>query len=226
MAEYGFIANPDISIQQNVMQRLSTMSPQAYLNRVANLACHNLCKSTYISPAVIKLLGLGLKFCLVDSPPPPTLTDSFKRFRRDIRIRYHALFRSDNESGCDHYNPKLYVKLKNWNPDKADPAIEAAIANFGKSIQQEVVANRTRFRPNLLRNELHLLQQVRQNLDLVILNTDKNLGPAIWEREEYIKQTLKEHLLDNSKYKQLSKTEALTKHKKLKDKIAHLYRSF
>ena len=47
------------------------------------------------------------------------------------------------------------------------------------------------------------------NRDFVILNADKNLGPVIIEREEYIKNVLNEHLLDEDTYEQIEEINAL-----------------
>ena len=102
--------------------------------------------------------------------------------------------------------------------------LEKAIANFGRSLQQEVNKYYVRFRPNLLRSELQLLATIRNNQDLVVLQTDKNLGPAIWERTEYVKQTLREHLLNKSTYKQLSEDEAATRQAATKEEIFELLR--
>ena len=43
----------------------------------------------------------------------------------------------------------------------------------------------------------------------MILNADKNLGPVIIEREEYIKNVLEEHLLDEDTYEQIQEVDAL-----------------
>ena len=43
---------------------------------------------------------------------------------------------------------------------------------------------------------------------LVILSTDKNLGPAVMERHSYIKKMLKEHMMDSKNYRQLDSEEA------------------
>ena len=189
------------------------MPPQAYFNRVSNLTCHNLCQSTYIPPAVTNLLGLGLKFCIADRPPPNKLSNSFSRLRDDVRTRYHISSSggSDDNSDNPSYDPKLYVKNLEWCPDPASRDIEAAMDMFETSINKEIASHAPGFQPNLLKYELRLLQSIRNNQDLVILQTDKNLGPAVWERSEYIKQTLNEHLLDPTTYQQLTHGAAMTR---------------
>jgi hypothetical protein len=51
---------------------------------------------------------------------------------------------------------------------------------------------------------------MKKSTDFVVMPTDKNLGPAIMNWNEYITQNLTEHLLTNN-YQQLSTTEAKTK---------------
>ena len=53
------------------------------------------------------------------------------------------------------------------------------------------------------------LNLLRSNEDFIILNSDKNLGPAIMERETYIKSVLEEHLLDENTYENLMEQKAL-----------------
>ena len=51
-----------------------------------------------------------------------------------------------------------------------------------------------------------MIKTIKKNKHLIILITDKNLGPAIMERDEYITHILREHL-HNPTYTQLSKQE-------------------
>jgi hypothetical protein len=62
---------------------------------------------------------------------------------------------------------------------------------------------------NLTPIQSKALHSLKQNKQLVIKPTDKNLGPAIMDLDAYILQTLQEHLLTED-YIQLSKKEALT----------------
>ena len=48
---------------------------------------------------------------------------------------------------------------------------------------------------NLTKQEQHGIQELKKRDDLVIFPTDKNLGPYVISREDYIKQFLNEHLL-------------------------------
>jgi hypothetical protein len=49
----------------------------------------------------------------------------------------------------------------------------------------------------------NLLHNLRHHNDFIILPSDKNLGPCILEREEYIRRVL-DNLADDTTYRQLS----------------------
>ena len=64
---------------------------------------------------------------------------------------------------------------------------------------------------NLSREQQHKLMKLLQSDDrFIVCQTDKNLGPAILERDAYIKLTLKDHLSGRSTYQLLSKEESAT----------------
>ncbi|KOR28926.1 hypothetical protein TI04_09870, partial [Achromatium sp. WMS2] len=62
--------------------------------------------------------------------------------------------------------------------------------------------------------ETATLSQLQKNTNIIVLPSDKNLGPCIMEREKYFHMILNDHLLNNSCYKKLTNTEAhtLTQH--------------
>jgi hypothetical protein len=47
---------------------------------------------------------------------------------------------------------------------------------------------------NLAAHQLRALKALRNKTDFIILQCDKNMGPAIIEREEYIALAIKDHL--------------------------------
>ena len=53
----------------------------------------------------------------------------------------------------------------------------------------------------------HAFQNLIRNKSIVIVKTDKNLGPAIMDTDTYIRKALDEHLLTNA-YRRLSPEEA------------------
>ena len=57
-------------------------------------------------------------------------------------------------------------------------------------------------------NLLHALCFLRHTSDFVVLKTDKNLGPAILERDIYIQKALAEHLSETTTYRRLTELES------------------
>lgn len=51
--------------------------------------------------------------------------------------------------------------------------------------------------PHLNKPQFDILHTLKENNDLIILPTDKILGPAIINRTDYITQILKEHLTND-----------------------------
>ena len=210
-------------IASSWLSRFLLTGPFPLLLVVRNLACHNLCNNTtYIPPAVTKVLGLGLKFCLAERPPPKDLQASIMRLGEDAQRKYFFCD-ADDDDNEDRYEPKLYVKNEDWSPDEVSDEIDAAITKFGKSLQTAIDANKIHFRPNLLPRELKQLNSLRRDKDHVVLQTDKNLGTALWLRIPYIEQTLKEHLLDCTKYTRLAPDKAKAMESRTKEYIRELY---
>ena len=54
--------------------------------------------------------------------------------------------------------------------------------------------------PNLLMFQRQILNDLRDSKDLLIVMTDKNLGPAVIERDVYTKHVFEDHLLKTDTY--------------------------
>ena len=125
------------------------------------------------------------------------------RLRRDLKLRYMFGFHSN-----DGEIPELYVRT-GYEPEEPLPEeLEASLVRFERALQNDIRRRRRCFRRNLPRLDLRLLSNLQQNLELIVVPTDKNLGPAVMERRDYVRQCLTEHLLDRSTYRQLSPAEA------------------
>jgi len=61
---------------------------------------------------------------------------------------------------------------------------------------------------NLRPQQRHLLQELRASPTFIIIATDKNLGPAIMNRDTYKSRALQDHLLDQTSYRRLTPAEA------------------
>ena len=60
---------------------------------------------------------------------------------------------------------------------------------------------------NLLSYQTRALQSLQQQQEFLICPCDKNLGPAIIERDDYIKIAMRDHLLDGRTYRRLSEAD-------------------
>ena len=150
-----------------------------------------------------------MKFCIkTPYPQKNSLNKSFERFKRDIRLRYFFAGGEEEENPTNPFNPSLYIK-SDWEPPVACSEIEARINTFQKVLTstRNAILQNTHPSTNLTPSQLYLLDWLKDHPKYIILDTDKNLGPAIMEREKYIEAMLEQHLLKGDNYKQLTKDE-------------------
>jgi hypothetical protein len=84
--------------------------------------------------------------------------------------------------------------------------IPGRLQAFRHAIQR---AAKTKKSPsNLLRHQRHALDALRNQIEFIIVQCDKNLGPSIMERIEYIQMAIHDHLSDTNNYRRLSRFEA------------------
>ena len=186
------------------------MTKHEYFNKPSKMAYHNLCTLEKPPPAIGKLLGLGLKFCIQNKKPSDELLQQgIQRFKRSIRLKH---FFSENPTNPLHDtsskdNKKIYIK-STWQPKHKDLKLENTLVQF----EQKLIKERIRVirhsydRTNLTKQQQNMIKTLKKNKHLMIIPTDKNLGPAIIERDIYIKHILREHL-NNPTYTQLTTEE-------------------
>jgi len=201
---FGFSASTKLTKQQNFNKHIKTThTPQLSLPQ--NLAFHNLCKQNTLPPGTKELLGLNLKFCLSSNKIQDDINKTIIQMARTIRTKCY-LKETNTHSNSD-YDKQIYKKNLTWHPPPAPLQIEDKITEFEKALKKlhESMDKKRKHRQlsNLNPLQLSALQQLRQNKNIIIKPTDKNLGPAIMDSSEYIQKILKEHLL-TSTYKQLS----------------------
>jgi len=174
------------------------------LSKPQHVAFHNLClDTTNIHPGLKHLLGLGLRFC-----PRPHLSTSKRdvqlyRFKRDGWLRLHFGKEPilDKESGL-FLRSTWIPKLESLNQD-----IIQRLEDFERSIGN--LFRRQRLTPsNLLPSQQATVQWLKNHDNLVVFPTDKNLGPAVMERNRYIQVAYDDHLSDKETYERLTKDEA------------------
>lgn len=211
--DFGFLANPSLSVRENLSRYLASLSSfERDAMFCINRSFHNLCRNSHISPSVVRILGLNLKFGLCFLPPPKDGTSDidFSRFRKDIRTKFEFLLFEREDNPYDEWNPKLHIS----STRTARPAsfeIESAITHFETRILQQIKSNKSRFVPNLTRHEQSVLSDLTSNPDVIIMPSDKNLGPVALDTSDYVNQVLQEHLLNEKNYQILSQRNALLK---------------
>lgn len=210
---YGYTADPDLPLWLNIQNRFASMSPLEYFNRPSNMAFHNLCSIKSPPSGIGSTLGLGLKFCIQAKRPPKDLKYSCDRFAKDVRTRF--LF---GGIPMNDTPKKIYVKSPFWTPEMMVDHMENRLSNFSDRINSISGRLYQTIKPctNLTALQQSHISLLRNNRDFVILMCDKNLGPAIMERDIYIQNVLNEHLLDSNTYMNLTKEEGIRELEMLK----------
>jgi hypothetical protein len=125
--QHGFIANPNLSTEQNLLVTISKMPSETYFSRPTNRQLHNLLSKGARPPgSLTSLLGMGLNFCIKHDRPTNNIKNTFERLRRDIR---RINFWNNVESDDSEYNPKLYISQHKMF-DPASNLIECGIDAF------------------------------------------------------------------------------------------------
>jgi hypothetical protein len=209
---FGFTINLKLPAWTNAALILANQTARQIDNPVLNMKFHDLC--TYLTPParIQALLGFDLKHCVQLKKPDTKVEDILDRIERDVCIRYlhKENLKSDDESASsnDDYDPKIYIKLQDWQPEPCDETLETELFAFRKKVCSLVAANKPTPRSNLNKRQEQILLALQKAKQFIIMPTDKNLGPAIMERTTYIKRCFQDHLLNQSTYQRLSKQEA------------------
>ena len=222
-----------------------------YFARPTNFAYHDL--TSYIKPpaGLPKLLGLGLKFI-----PTPRWSQTwaqieprtYQKFHRDLRVKAFCighmkkrqpipehLHQPGNEAALaqalkaredDDYNPRMYVQ-SSWEPPPhmVPKELDKRLTDLKASLKSKFQSRR-RGRSNLLPHQRRTLCWLRQQQDLLVVNCDKNLGPAVIERSEYIKLAFKDHLNDDSTYQRIWPQQVPYHKEKLRHKLEKWLKHF
>jgi len=150
-----------------------------------NSEFHNF-TSLHLSDRQKRIIGLGLKFRPTLKPPDPAQFNmQIQDFCRSIRL--HKKF--EGEPADTDFNPRLYVK-STWNPPREDPDLEDKLHTICKDLRQNTKQNKAHWRRNLSAHDREELNQIKNSVR--VLDTDKNLGPAVlstdWVRNENLRQ--------------------------------------
>lgn len=157
------------------------------------MAFHNLTpQGTHIPSALKSILGLNPKFCPTPpSTPITTFQTAVSELIRSVRIR--------NQFGPDSnksYNRAIYVPNRAFQPKPCDKEIESLLSEIQKQAKEMQPIKRKR-KYNLTKYQRRLVKEIKTRNELKIVNTDKNLGPAIMTKQQYEMLCL-EHLSQNA----------------------------
>ena len=227
--QHGSYLTPNTPLWKNTNEYLEQLPCQQYYSGIRNMSFHNLCTHNDPPEGVKQLLGLGLKFCIQSRRPQQnTINTAINRLERDTRLRYRFAEADDTDLQMEgDYDPKLYIK-STWNPPYASKDVEERLQNFHAALEEarsEVKKNTTPS-TNISPSVENLLNEVAANKDIIVLITDKNLGPAIMDRKEYISSMLEEHLLNTTTYQQISETEAYAIQNKFREEVNQILNEF
>ena len=166
------------------------------------------------------LLGLGLTFCVQRPYPTNQLSKSIKHFKTDVRLQYTFLGSEDEELD-NQYIKKLYVKSK-WEHPQATSRIEDHCDRFESCLKKELAKYQRQSPSNLSNLQFKVSNLLKIHNNIIVIPSDKNLGPAILDRDHYISRAraLSEHLNDTDTYQPISENQAWTHQSSLSYKFA------
>jgi hypothetical protein len=219
MANYGFYANPAFTLKQNFNKTLRENTPNLS-QQPTNLAFHNICSINNTPSGLKDLLGLNLKYCIASNQTNQDVNKMMQKLAYSIRTHCHL--KDANLTNSSDYVKQIYSKNKHWNPPPAPIIIENKLTELEKALKREqkllTSKHRNRSLRNLMQPQISTLRALRNNNNLIIKPSDKNLGPVVMNTEHYITEVLSKHLLTKD-YKQLSETEV---HNKMEQVRNHL----
>ena len=209
ITQFGFAGDPTLSIRHNASITLAKMPTWYYFSRPSNMAFHDFTKRHKPQKNLRSLLGLGLKFI-----PTPSLTNSWSRLKksaydrlfRSVHLRFHFAGKPPSK-GTTTYGPKMYIH-STWTPPHwtiPPIALEERLSRFSSALNKLFKTHNGK--TNLLPHQHRVLRTLQQQQTFLIVPCDKNLGPAIIERHDYLKIAMRDHLSDTTTYKSLTISE-------------------
>ena len=186
---------------------------------ILNLAFHDLTPPSFTLPPIVRrLLGLSLHFI----PTPLTDTRILQRnwqrslsdLERTLKLRF--LFGDlTNDSG---YIRSLYVRNTSYQPPNRLPS---DIATWFRYARQCLLPIRKRRRYNLPRPLRHILQTLRYDDRFTITDSDKNLGPTLLLRTQYIDMCLSHLSLTTHAYRRIPSMDITV----IRNKVSRFHRN-
>ena len=135
-----------------------------------------------------------------------TIKSSYDRLFRFVHLRFHFAGKPPSE-GTTTYDPKIYV-YSTWTPPHwTIPliALEERLSRFSSALNKHFKTRKGK--TNRLPNQHRAIRTLQQQQTFLIVPCDKNLGPTINERHDYLKIAMRDHLSDTTTYKSLTTSE-------------------
>ena len=188
------------------------MPAWSYFSRPTSLAFHDLTKDIKPPKNLRSLLGLSLKFI-----PNPRNNVPWKHYERkilpkfDTDIRVKTFFATDNPDDDEDgkYNPRLYLPT-GWRPPERIAPTPVALIRRLKAFESKLrtIVHKDSAGSNLLPIQRRALRYLRNQDTFLVVQCDKNLGPAIIEKTRYIEMAFRDHLSDSETYQRLTPAES------------------
>jgi hypothetical protein len=178
---YGFLANPNISLQHNFNNTI-IQADTIPLLQPFNLTFHNLCKVNDIPKGTKELLGLNLKYCISTNAMQQNINKTMLQLAYSIRTKCFLLQQGNLDD--TNYEKQIYARNKHWNPPPASVLIEDKITEFEKAlkeVQRNIIQKNKKCNlNNLTPLQLQALKALKNNKNFTIKPTDKNLALPSW----------------------------------------------
>lgn len=194
--------NDDLTVCRAMPVCRSVLGGQPCTPTGGSSQAYKLGPGAFLPPNLEIHVSAGLNYMFADNIKPALLTDTYNEFCRVLRWR---LYFSKNDKGShDKYYPDYQHKVatSQWSP-KAESSVERALEKG-----QQFVRKYTYNVPNLITEyhsatvNVHTLSEYMKQHQLIVLQTDKNLGACVvmanWIRTQTIKL-----LSDKQKYSQI-----------------------
>ena len=213
---YGFYSDPLLPPRINAFNVLRNVPTTLLLTNPSNAAYHNLCDATTDLPTTLRsLLGLGLNFCVKPESTPPLQPEFFDRFTKDYCRKIH--FAADDQANAkkfpdqpEWHKPPFWLPSE-WQaplPDQV-PELNHRLCDFETSLRR--MFKKKSVPSNLLPSQSAALNWLQLHPEIIVCNTDKNLGPALMEVAKYIAHAHRDHLRDPHTYRRLNAQEVIAK---------------
>ena len=206
---YGFIADPSLTPSHNATLILQKMPMWHYLSRPTNLEMHDMTlPATQLPKCLRTIIGLGLQFCPTPSFLNRRPADTYARFRKDFLTKVY--FSGRPIKSKEEFIPKMHF-ASDWEPKEWDIPQDALtrLDSFNRGVHR-LLKRRRPNTPNLLPYQLRAIAEMRDRTDVLVVNCDKKVGPAIINKSTYVARAFTDHLADPTVYQEYSENDAYT----------------